>query len=121
MPSATCLSSPTKGVCRPWYLLRLFAPLVVLRRCGSSGASECEIPRGTLDGLLSCPTPIRTTLVKGSVKSIAILAVVLVCVAMPIADTNPHSSMMDEDGNERVIVSMLLGTVSEDGQGHVGV
>ena len=39
---------------------------------------------------------------------------------MPIADTNPHSSMVDEDGNERVAISMLSGTVSEDGQGHVG-
>ena len=47
------------------------------------------------------------------------MAVVLVRVAMPIADTNPHSSMVDEDGNERVAESILLGTVSEDGQGHV--
>ena len=39
---------------------------------------------------------------------------------MPIADTNPHSSMVDEDGNERVPESILLGTVSEDGRGHVG-
>ena len=68
-----------------------------------------------MDGLLSCPTPIRTALVEGSVEDIAILAAVLVCVAMPIANTNPHSSMMDEDGNKRVVVPMLLGTVSEDG------
>ena len=45
---------------------------------------------------------------------------VLVRVAMPIADTNPHLSMVDEDGNERVAVPMLSGTVSEDGRGHVG-
>ena len=38
---------------------------------------------------------------------------------MPIADTNPHSSMMDEDGNKRVAESILLGTVSEDGREHV--
>ena len=59
-------------------------------------------------------------LVEGSVEGIAILAAVLVRVAMPIADTNPHSSMVDEDGNERVAVSMLSGTVLEDGQEHVG-
>ena len=47
------------------------------------------------------------------------LAAVLVFVAMPIADTNPHSSMVDEDGNERVAESISLGTVSEDGRGHV--
>ena len=39
---------------------------------------------------------------------------------MPIADTNPHSSMVDEDGNERVPESIFLGTISEDGQGHFG-
>ena len=38
---------------------------------------------------------------------------------MPIADTNPHSSMVDEDGNERVAESILLSTVSKDGRGHV--
>ena len=65
--------------------------------------------------LLSCPTPIRTALVEGSVEGIAILAAVLVRVAMPIADTNPHSPMVDEDGNEQVVVPMLSGTVSEDG------
>ena len=27
--------------------------------------------------------------------------------------------MIDEDGNERVAESILLGTVSEDGRGHV--
>ena len=59
-------------------------------------------------------------LVKGSVEGIAILAAVLVRVAMPIADTNPHSSTVDEDGNEQVAVSMLLGTISKDGQRHVG-
>ena len=48
------------------------------------------------------------------------MAAVLVRIAMPIADTNPYSSMMDEDGNERVAESMLSGTVSEDGRGHVG-
>ena len=58
-------------------------------------------------------------LVEGSIEGIAILAAVLVRVAMPIADTNPYSSMVDEDGNERVAESILLGTVSEDGQGHV--
>ena len=83
-------------------------------------ASECKIARGRLDGLFSCPTPIRTALVEGSVEGIAILAAVLVRVAMPIADTNPHSSMVDEDGNERVPESILLGTVSEDGLGHIG-
>ena len=59
-------------------------------------------------------------LVEGSVEGIAILAAVLVRVAMPIADTNPHSSMVDEDGNERVAESILLSTVSEDGRGHIG-
>ena len=73
-----------------------------------------------MDGLFSCPTPIRTALVEGSVEGIAILVACLVHVAMPIANTNPHSSMVDEDGNERVAVPMLSGTVSEDGQGHVG-
>ena len=58
-------------------------------------------------------------LVEGSVEGIATLVAVLVCVAMPIADTNPHSSMVDEDGNERVAKYILLGTVSEDGRGHV--
>ena len=119
MPSATSLSSPTKGIHRPWYLLRLFAPLVVRRRGGSRGASECEIARGRLDGLFNCPTPIRTALIEGSIEGIAILAAVLVRVAMPIADTNPHSSMVDDDGNEQVPESILLGTVSEDGRGHV--
>ena len=74
-----------------------------------------------MDGLLSCPISIRTALVEGSVEGIAILAAVLVHVVMPIADTNPHSSMVDEDGNERVVVPMLSSTVSEDGGGHVGV
>ena len=59
-----------------------------------------------MDGLLSYPTPIRTALVDGRVEGIAILAAVLVRVAMPIADTNPYSSMVDEDGNERVAVPM---------------
>ena len=59
-------------------------------------------------------------LVEGSVEGIAILAAVLIRVAMPIADTNPHSSMVDEDGNERVAVAMLSGTISEDGRGYVG-
>ena len=45
----------------------------------------------------------------------AILAAALVCVAMPIADINPHSSMVDEDGNEQVAVPMLSSTVLEDG------
>ena len=40
---------------------------------------------------------------------------------MPIADTNLHSSMVEEDGHKRVVESILLGTVSEDGRGHVGV
>ena len=48
------------------------------------------------------------------------MAAVLVRVAMLIVDTNPHSSMVDEDENERVPESILLGTVSEDGRGHVG-
>ena len=60
------------------------------------------------------------TLVEESVEGIAILAAVLVRFAMLIADINPHSSMVDEDGNERVAVAMLSGTVSEDGRGHVG-
>ena len=120
MPSVTSESSPTKRVCRPWYLLRPFVPLVVLRSCGSSGASECEIPRGGLDGLLSCSTPIRMALVDGRVKGIAILAAVLVRVVMPIADTNPHSSMVDEDGNERVAVPILSGMVLEERRGYVG-
>ena len=119
MPFATSESSPTKGVCRPWYLLCLVAPLVVHRRSGSRGASKCEIAQGRLDGLFKCPTPIRTALVEGSVEGIAILAAVLVCVAMPIADTHPLSSMVDEDRNERVAKSILLGTISEDSRGHV--
>ena len=73
-----------------------------------------------MDGLLSCPTPICTALVEGSVEGIAILAAVLVHVGMPIAETNPHSSMVDEDGNKQVAVLMLSGMVSEDGRGHVG-
>ena len=36
---------------------------------------------------------------------------------MPIANTNPHSSTIDEDGNERVAVFVLSGMVSKDGQG----
>ena len=55
------------------------------------------------------------------VGSFAILAPVLVCVEMPIVDTNPHSLMVDEDGNDRVAVPVLFGMVSEDGQGRVGV
>ena len=47
-------------------------------------ASECEIARGRLDGLFSCPIPICTALVEGSVEGIAILAAVLVCVAILI-------------------------------------
>ena len=57
--------------------------------------------------------------VDGRVEGIAILVAVLVRVAMLIADTNPHSSTMDKDGNERVVVPILLSTVSEDGRGHV--
>ena len=73
-----------------------------------------------MDGLLNCPIPIRTALVEASVEGIAILSAVLVRVAMPIAETNLHSSMVDKDGNERVAVPMLSGTVSKDSQGHVG-
>ena len=109
-----------KGDIRPWYLLRFFAPFVVLGHCGSSGASKCEIPQGGLDGLLSYSTPIRMALIDGRVEGIAIRAAVHVLVAMPIVDTNPHSSTVDEDGNEQVAVSMLSGMVSEDGQGCVG-
>ena len=58
--------------------------------------------------------------VDGRVDSFAILAAVLVCIEMPIVDTNPHSSMIDEDGNERAAVLVLLGMVSEDGRGRVG-
>ena len=54
-----------------------------------------------------------------ALKASQLLAAVLIRVAMPIADTNPHSSMVDEDGNERVAESILLGTVSEDGRGHI--
>ena len=73
-----------------------------------------------MDGLLSYPTPIYIALVDERVEGIAILAAVLVRVVMPIADTNPHSSTVDEDGNERVAVPMLSGMVSEDSRGHVG-
>ena len=59
-------------------------------------------------------------LVYKRVQGIAILGTVLVRVAMPIADTNPHSSTVDEDGNERVAVPMLSGMVSEDSRGYVG-
>ena len=110
-----------KGGCRPWYLLHLFAPLVVLRRCGFNGASECEIPRGGLDGLLCCQTPILMPFIDGGVELFAVLAAVLVRVKMPIADTNPHSSTVDEDGNDRVAIPMLSGMVSEDGRGRIGV
>ena len=57
----------------------------------------------------------------GRVESFAILALVFVCVEMPIADTNQNSSTIDEDGNDRVAVPVLLGMVSEDGRGRVGV
>ena len=59
-------------------------------------------------------------LVDGRDEGIAILAAVFVRVAMPIADTNPHSSTVDEDGNKRVAVPMLSCMVLEDGRGHVG-
>ena len=58
-------------------------------------------------------------LVDGRVKGIAILTPILVRIAMPIVDTNPHSSTMDEDGNEQVAIPMLSGIVSKDGRGHV--
>ena len=58
-------------------------------------------------------------LVDGRVKGIEIRVAVLVHVAMPITDTNRHSSMVDEDGNKRVAVPMLSSMVSEDGGGHV--
>ena len=54
-------------------------------------------------------------LVNGRVEGIAIMAVVFVCVAMPIADTNLYSSTMDEDENERVAVPMLSSMFSKDG------
>ena len=56
--------------------------------------------------------------VDGGIESFAVLAVVLVRVEMPIASTNPHSSMVDEDGNDRVAVLVLS---SEDGRGRFGV
>ena len=59
-------------------------------------------------------------LVDGRIKGFAILVAVLVRIAKPIANTNPHSSMVDEDDNERVAVSMLSGMVSEDDRGCVG-
>ena len=59
-------------------------------------------------------------LVDGRIEGIAILAAVLVHVVMPIADTNLHSSMVDEDGNERVALPKFSGMVSEDSRGHVG-
>ena len=38
--------------------------------------------------------------VDGGVESFAILAPILVCVEMPIVDTNLHSSTVNEDGND---------------------
>ena len=70
---------------------------------------------------MGCSTPILMPFVNGGVESFAILAVVLVCIEMPIVDTNPHSSMVDEDGNDRVVVLVLSNMVSEDGRGRVGV
>ena len=72
-----------------------------------------------MDGLLSRPTPILMPFADGRVDSFAILDAVLVHVEMPIVDTNPHSSTVDEDGNEQVAVPVVLGMVSEDGRGRV--
>ena len=75
-----------------------------------------------MDGLLSCPTPILIPFVDGGVESFAIVAAVLVRVEIPIADTNPHSLTVDDDGNEGVVVPVLSGReVSKDGQGRIGV
>ena len=81
----------------------------------------CEIPRGRLDGLLCCPKTILMPFVDEGVELFTILVLLLVRVEMPIADTNPHSSTVNEDGNNRIAVSVLSGMVSEDGQRHVGV
>ena len=48
--------------------------------------------------------PILMPFVDAGIESFAILALVLIRVEMPIADTNPHSSMVGEDGNDRVAV-----------------
>ena len=65
--------------------------------------------------------PILMPFVDGGVELFAILAPVLVRVEILIAYTNPHSSTIDEDGNDRVVVHVLSGMVSEDGRGRVGV
>ena len=57
--------------------------------------------------------------VDGGVELFAILAAVFVCIEILIVDTNPYLSMVDEDVNERVAVSLLSSMVSEDGQGRV--
>ena len=74
-----------------------------------------------MDGLLSYSMPILMPFVNGGVESFAILAAILVRVEMPIADTNPHSSTVHEDGNERVTIPVLLGMVSKDGRLRIGV
>ena len=58
--------------------------------------------------------------VDGRIDLFAILAAVLVRIEMPIADTNPYSSTVDEDRNKQVAVLVLSGMVSEDGRGHIG-
>ena len=59
--------------------------------------------------------------IDGGVESFAILAAIVVRVEMPIADTNPYSSMVDEDANDRFAVYVLSGMASEDSRGRVGV
>ena len=45
--------------------------------------------------------PIFMSFVDGGLKLFAILAPVLVSIEMPIADTNLHSSMVDDDRNDQ--------------------
>ena len=53
-----------------------------------------------MDGLFYCVTPILMPFVNGGVELFAVLALVLVHFEMPIANTNPHSSIVNEDGNK---------------------
>ena len=59
--------------------------------------------------------------IDGGVELFAVLATVFVLVEMPIAGTNPHSSTIDEDGNDQVAIPVLSSMVSEDGRGRIGV
>ena len=65
--------------------------------------------------------PILMPFVDIEVELLAILALVLVYVEMPITNTNPHSSTVDAFGNDQVAVPVLSSMVSEDGRGFEGM